>query len=104
MTICNGRIFSLLNSAVVLNFYYFFARVASLLLLCQFLDMSAISVTIRVAFAFYLVIFLFPFVGEFEYIDRQILFLALFNRDYLGFIVQCYLMLCFQLLELLESL
>ncbi|WP_066160494.1 flagellar biosynthetic protein FliR [Aliarcobacter skirrowii] len=78
--------FSLLNSAVVFKFLLLFARVASFVAFMPVFGHAAISVTIRVAFAFYLVIFLFPFVGEFEYIDETNFILALLTEISLGFI------------------
>ncbi|OCL88746.1 flagellar biosynthesis protein FliR [Aliarcobacter thereius] len=60
---------SLLNSDVVLKFSLLFARVASFVAFMPVFGHAGISATIRVAFAFYLVIFLFPFVGDVEYVS-----------------------------------
>ncbi|OCL82948.1 flagellar biosynthetic protein FliR [Arcobacter porcinus] len=60
---------SLLNSDVVLKFSLLFARVASFVAFMPVFGHTGISPTIRVAFAFYLVIFLFPFVGDIKYVS-----------------------------------
>ena len=60
--------FSLLNEDVLVKFLLLFARVVSFVAFMPVFGHTAISVTVRVAFAFYLVIFLFPFIGDVKYI------------------------------------
>ena len=47
---------------------------------------TAISVTVRVAFAFYLVIFLFPFIGDVKYISESSFIVSLLSEITLGLV------------------
>ncbi len=67
-----------------LNFFFFFARVVSFVAFMPVFGHTAISVSVRVAFAFYLTIFMFPFVGNVKYINETTFVLALLSEINFG--------------------
>lgn len=76
--------FSLLNEDVVFKFLLLFARVASFVSFMPVFGHTAISVSVRVAFAFYLTIFLFPFVANVIYVNETTFILAVVSELTLG--------------------
>ncbi|RBQ29764.1 flagellar biosynthetic protein FliR [Aliarcobacter vitoriensis] len=78
--------FSLLNQDVLFQFLLLLARVLSFIAFMPIFGHTAISVSIRVAFAFYLTIFLFPFVGSVTYINESNFILALISEITLGLV------------------
>ncbi|WP_418186133.1 flagellar biosynthetic protein FliR [Aliarcobacter vitoriensis] len=78
--------FSLLNQDVLFQFLLLLARVLSFIAFMPIFGHTAISVSIRVAFAFYLTIFLFPFVGSVTYINESNFILALVSEITLGLV------------------
>ena len=78
--------FSLLNEDVLVKFLLLFARVVSFVAFMPVFGHTAISVTVRVAFAFYLVIFLFPFIGDVKYISESSFIVSLLSEITLGLV------------------
>jgi len=78
--------FSLLNEDVVFQFLLLFARVASFISFMPVFGHTAISVSIRVAFAFYLTIFLFPLVDNINYISSTPFVEGLISEITLGLV------------------
>lgn len=76
--------FSLLNEDIVFKFLLLFARVAAFVSFMPVFGHTAISVTVRVAFAFYLTIFLFPFIVNVTYVSESNFILALLSELTLG--------------------
>jgi len=78
--------FSLLNQDVLFKFSLLFARILSFAVFMQVFGHTAVSVRIRVAFAFYLTIFLFPFVSDVTYINESNFILAIICEITLGLV------------------
>ena len=78
--------FSLLNEDFLVKFLLLFARVVSFVAFMPVFGHTAISVTVRVAFAFYLVIFLFPFIGDVKYISESSFIVSLLSEITLGLV------------------
>ena len=69
----------------LLNFFFFCKSSIFCSLYASF-GHTAISVTVRVAFAFYLVIFLFPFIGDVKYISESSFIVSLLSEITLGLV------------------
>lgn len=78
--------FSLLNEDVVYMFLLLFARVVAFVAFMPVFGHTAISVSVRVAFAFYLVIFIFPFIEEVKYISETSFIVSLITELTLGLV------------------
>lgn len=77
---------SLLNADVVFKFSLLFARVAAFVAFMPVFGHTSVNSTIRVAFAFYLVIFLYPFVEDIQYINETHYIASLLSELTLGFV------------------
>lgn len=80
------ELLSLLNEEVAYRFLLLFARVLSFVAFMPVFAHTAISVSIRVAFAFYLTVFLFPFVNSVTYIDENNFIISLISEITLGLV------------------
>ena len=77
--------FSLLNEDVLIKFSLLFARIASFVAFMPVFGHTSISSTIKIAFAFYLVVFLFPLIGDVYYVSDGDFILSLLSELTLGF-------------------
>lgn len=80
------ELLSLLNEEVAYRFLLLFARVLAFVAFMPVFAHTAISVSIRVAFAFYLTVFLFPFVNSVTYINENNFISSLISEITLGLV------------------
>ncbi|MBL3519869.1 flagellar biosynthetic protein FliR [Aliarcobacter lanthieri] len=93
--------FSLLNQDVLFQFLLLFARIIAFVAFMPIFGHTAISVSIRVAFAFYLTIFLFPFVGSVTYINESGFILALVSEITLGLVASMLVNIIFSAVKII---
>lgn len=77
---------SLLDETLVFKFLLLFARIASFVAFMPVFGHTAISARIRVAFAFYLTLFLFPLVDSVVYTNQNDFILSLLSEITLGLV------------------
>ena len=80
------ELLSLLNEEVAYRFLLLFARVLAFVAFMPVFAHTAISVSIRVAFAFYLTVFIFPFVNSVTYINENNFISSLISEITLGLV------------------
>ncbi|WP_418186357.1 flagellar biosynthetic protein FliR [Aliarcobacter lanthieri] len=93
--------FSLLNQDVLFQFLLLFARIIAFVAFMPIFGHTAISVSIRVAFAFYLTIFLFPFVGSVTYVNESGFILALVSEITLGLVASMLVNIIFSAVKII---
>ncbi|RBQ25956.1 flagellar biosynthetic protein FliR [Arcobacter sp. CECT 9188] len=93
--------FSLLNQDILFQFLLLFARIIAFVAFMPIFGHTAISVSIRVAFAFYLTIFLFPFVGSVTYVNESGFILALVSEITLGLVASMLVNIIFSAVKII---
>ena len=92
---------SLLNESVVYQFLLLLARILSFVAFMPIFGHSAISVRVRIAFAFYITIFLFPIVDVNTSITQETFIIGLASEITLGLIAAMFVNIMFSAVKII---
>jgi flagellar biosynthetic protein FliR len=86
---------SLLNEDIVYQFLLLFARIVAFVAFMPIFGHTAVSSTIRIAFAFYITIFIFPLVNVTTSVTEDTFILALISEITLGLVASMFINIIF---------
>ena len=92
---------SLLNEAVVYQFLLLLARIVSFVSFMPVFGHAAISPTIRIAFAFYIAVFLFPLVDVVSNINQDNFIMSLISEITLGLVASMLINILFSAIKII---
>ena len=92
---------SLLNEDVVYQFLLLLARILAFVAFMPVFGHSAISPTIRIAFAFYITVFIFPLVNLSNSITEESFLIALISEITLGLVASMFLNIMFSAVRII---
>jgi flagellar biosynthetic protein FliR len=92
---------SLLNEAVVYQFLLLLARIVSFVAFMPVFGHAAISPTIRIAFAFYITVFLFPLVDVTSNINQDNFVISLISEITLGLVASMLINILFSAIKII---
>ena len=92
---------SLLNEAVVYQFLLLLARIVSFVSFMPVFGHAAISPTIRIAFAFYIAVFLFPLVDVVSNINQDNFIMSLISEITLGLVASMLINILFSAIKVI---
>ena len=95
------ELLSLLNEQTVYQFLLLFARILAFVVFMPVFGHTAINVTVRIAFAFYLSIFIYPFVDIVTSINQNNFIISLISEITLGLVASMFINIIFSAVKVI---
>ena len=92
---------SLLNEQILFQFLLLFARILAFVAFMPIFGHAAVNITIRVAFAFYITVFLFPLVDITTNINQDNFILGLISEITLGLVASMFINIIFSAVKII---
>ena len=92
---------SLLNEQILFQFLLLFARILAFVAFMPIFGHAAVNITIRVAFAFYITVFLFPLVDITTNINQDNFILGLISEMTLGLVASMFINIIFSAVKII---